>query len=367
MSIERVLSKWLIVLLVVGFCVLPASLSAQSCVLTRVESPVMNAFDEDFNPASEHQKWQASLGWRYGYSFRHFVGTEEQEHRVEENSQVVNNVNLADFSLRYNFNSQTSLTLGLPYVSAERSSGLRGPDGTVIQRYTRSNTSGVGDATLVAKRLLWEPSSHRRGNLAIGLGAKLPTGDEDQEQRTLTLSNGQMVETTSVADLSVQPGDGAWGIVVDVGGYQILNHAGSLAFYGNGVYIIEPEATNGIVRPGASPGEEEVSATDQYVARSGLQFGPPYWRGWSIGLGGRIEGIPVHDLFGSSEGRRRPGYMVSVEPTVSWTKGAHSVSVAIPWAIERNRQRSVADLQNGGHGDAAFPDYLVLASYARRF
>ena len=34
----------------------------------------------------------------------------------------------------------------------------------------------------------------------------------------------------------------------------------------------------------------------------------------SVALGGRLEGIPVHDLVGGSEGFRRPGYIVSAEP-----------------------------------------------------
>jgi hypothetical protein len=90
-------------------------------------------------------------------------------------------------------------------------------------------------------------------------------------------------------------------------------------------------------------------------------------RGWSAGLGGRLEGIPVHDLFGSSDGFRRPGYILSVEPSVNWTRGSHSVSLSVPVAVERNRQASVPDLRNGTHGDAAFPDFIVLAGYSRRF
>ncbi len=367
MSTNRVSSLWLVVLVLAGAFLLPASLAAQSCVLTRVESPVMNAFENEFNPDEKDQRWQFGFGWRYGYSFRHFVGTDEQEQRLQEHSQVVNNVNLADLSLRYNFNARTSLTLGVPYVQAERSGGLRGPSGDVVRRYTRSNTSGIGDVSLVAKRLVFDPATHFRSNLAIGLGVKFPTGDKRQQQRSLSLVNGQEVESFSTADLSVQPGDGAWGFVVDLAGYAVLNKSGSLAFYGNGVYIVEPETTNGVARPGASRGEEFVSATDQYVMRSGFQFGPSAWKGWSVGLGGRIEGIPVHDLFGSSYGRRRPGYMLSVEPTVTWAHGVHSVTLAMPWAIERNRQRSVSDLLRGTHGDAAFPDYLTLATYTRRF
>jgi hypothetical protein len=60
--------------------------------------------------------------------------------------------------------------------------------------------------------------------------------------------------------------------------------------------------------------------------------------------------------------------MASVEPSLSWTTQKSTFSLAVPLAVERNRQRSVGDmLQGSDGGDAAFPDYLVLASYAVRF
>jgi len=356
----------------VAFMVLVAALAAppaagQSCVLTRLDTPVLNAFHDEFGGAADDRRFQITFGYRYGYSFRHFVGTHEEPHRVAEHSQVVNNVSLFDLSLRYDLGSRTSLTLGVPYLEANRDGALRNDERVVVRRYTRSNTSGIGDVSLVANRLLWDPATHQRGNLSAGLGVKFPTGDHTQQQTRLSMNgDGEVESSVSVADYSVQPGDGAWGIIVGLSGYRVLNQAGSLALYGSGTYVAEPETTNG-VRLGDNPGEEFVSAADQYVARLGLQLGPRSWRGLSLGLGGRVEGVPVHDAFGSSYGRRRPGYMLSVEPTVSWSRGAQSISLAFPYAVERNRQRSVADLADGGHGDAAFPDYLVLTNWSYRF
>lgn len=339
--------------------------AAQSCVLTRLDSPVLNAFEDEYN--ADDLKWQVGFGWRYGYSHRHFVGTDEQEERREENSQVVNNVNIADLTLRYNYSSRLSFTLGIPYLMATRDGALRDANRHVVRRYERSSTEGLGDVTLVGKWLAWDPATHRDSNISIGLGVKLPTGDYKQKETLLSLVNGREVATVGIADYSVQPGDGGYGIVLELGGYKVLNASGSVAGYGSATYIFAPETTNGVKRPNAARGEEEVSVTDQYVGRLGVQIGPGSWNGWSVGLGARIEGIPPHDAFGSSYGRRRPGYMASVEPSVSWSKGVHSVSLAVPYAIERNRQRSVADHLNGGHGDAAFPDYVIIGGYTRRF
>ncbi len=357
-----------VMLVVIAALLMPPSATAQSCVLTRLDTPVMDAFDEDFNPAGAHQRFQASLGHRYGYSFRHFVGTDEQEERLAEHSQVVNNVNIVDLSMRYNISSRTSVTVGVPYLTANRDGGLRNAEGHVILRYTRSQTEGLGDITVVAKRLLWNPADHRRSNLSVGLGLKLPTGDYKQRQSTLSIRNGQIVRSDGgFADYSVQPGDGAWGIITEASGYRVLNQSGSFALYGSGTYIFEPETDNGVARPNANIAEEFVSATDQYVARIGVQIGPRSWHGIGVGLGGRIEGVPPHDVFGSSNGRRRPGYMVSVEPSFSYSWGVNSISMSVPWAVERNRQRSVSDLLRGSHGDAAFPDYVILTNYGVRF
>jgi hypothetical protein len=43
------------------------------------------------------------------------------------------------------------------------------------------------------------------------------------------------------------------------------------------------------------------------------------------------------------------------------------VSFSIGKAIYRNRTHSASDNLTGGHGDAAFADYVWLASYSFRF
>jgi hypothetical protein len=43
------------------------------------------------------------------------------------------------------------------------------------------------------------------------------------------------------------------------------------------------------------------------------------------------------------------------------------LNVSAPWAMERNRKISTSDIMNHSHGDAAFADYTVIASYTRTF
>jgi hypothetical protein len=77
--------------------------------------------------------------------------------------------------------------------------------------------------------------------------------------------------------------------------------------------------------------------------------------------------VPVRDAFGSSDGFRRPGYAISVDPGLVYARGRYLFAVNVPFAVERNRRRSVTDLRNGSHGDAAFADYVLTLSVTRRF
>lgn len=329
-----------------------------------MDAPVLGAFDE--LTASEH-KWRVSLSWRYQKSDRHFRGTEEEEHRQFEDSEVINTIHLAELGIRYDFNLRNSLTVSIPYLIAERSHPIRDADRTVVGRSVL-NSRGLSDITIVGRRLLFDPTTHRRGNLSLGLGIKLPTGDDNVvDTRERLGDDGEPVLRVETVDQSVQPGDGGFGAIIDLSGFLQLGSSGNLAAYASGAYLINPEGTNGVQTYRSRAGEQIMSIADQYVFRTGLTAAPRSWDGISVGLGGRIEGVPVHDLFGSSEGFRRPGYAVSVEPSIAWTRGVHSVSLSVPIAVQRNRQRSVPDLANGHHGDAAFADYLILLGYWHRF
>jgi hypothetical protein len=107
-----------------------------------------------------------------------------------------------------------------------------------------------------------------------------------------------------------------------------------------------------------------MSVADQYLARIGATWFPMSRLGLS--LGGRWEGVTVHDLIGDSDGFRRPGYAFSIEPGISYTTGVHTFSLNVPIAVHRNRKRSVPDFDDGGAGDAAFADYVIIFSYFRR-
>jgi hypothetical protein len=79
-----------------------------------------------------------------------------------------------------------------------------------------------------------------------------------------------------------------------------------------------------------------------------------------------MEGVPASNLIGNDLGFRRPGFAISAEPGVIYSRGRNMVQFSVGKAIYRNRTRSVPDKILGTHGDAAFADYVWLASYSFR-
>jgi hypothetical protein len=61
-----------------------------------------------------------------------------------------------------------------------------------------------------------------------------------------------------------------------------------------------------------------MSVTDQYLFRGGFSHAIPGVRHLSASFGGRMVGIPVRDAFGSSNGFRRPGYIISIDPGIMY-------------------------------------------------
>jgi hypothetical protein len=316
----------------------------------------------DKSPYPRSKSWVVSTGYRWQKSDRHFVGSEEQHEREAESSQVINRVHLLDISVRYNVNPRTSLTLGVPIFSADRSSPIRNQTRAVIDRSV-VQANGLGDITLSGRRwMLGE--SHQGGNLSLGLGLKFPTGESGHQDVRRTFSNGTIVSSTAPVDQSIQPGDGGFGFFTEASGFKRL---GRFVAYGSGSYLFNPRETNDTDRGGTNPLTQRLSVADQYLARVGLATTFHRAGSWTVNLGARLEGVPADDIIGGSKGFRRPGYAVSVEPGLTYIHGRSSFSVGVPLALYRNRTRSVADRASGGHGDAAFADYLVVAGFSRGF
>jgi hypothetical protein len=309
-------------------------------------------------------RWQLSVGYRKQRSHRHFVGTVEQHEREEQGTEIVNDVHLFDVGLTYNVTTRTSLSVSVPFMHATRVNPARFNRTTGVQTQPEQLSHGIGFGDISVGGRIWVLDPARedrpRQNISFGFGVKLPTGNEGVKDTIQTATGPREI----VVDQSIQLGDGGWGFVASTDMYK---RVGRTTLYGSGLYLVNPRDTNGVRTGRGRASEAIMSVADQYIARAGVIVPVPKVRGLSASFGGRIEGVPVRDIIGKSNGFRRPGYAISVEPGVNWVRPREVWSVSVPIAVERNRRRSVSDIIDNRHGDAAFADYLIIVGYARRF
>uniref|UniRef100_UPI00404AB0B3 transporter n=1 Tax=Fulvivirga sp. TaxID=1931237 RepID=UPI00404AB0B3 len=312
-------------------------------------------------------EFNAQLGYRYFKSYKHFRGSHEEVERVENGTEVINKSSFVDFSLRYGITDRWFANIILPYVHHDRSSmyehGGNPPNG-LGERHT-TVSSGLGDIRIGAGFWLWEPGKHDF-NYSLGLGLKLPYGSYDYEDTFYNQGDDRDQDVKRVVDQSIQPGDGGTGLALDIQGYQKLNHR--FGINTSVYYLFNFEETNGVL---TRNGNSEFSVPDQFAVQVGSYYAT--MKGFSLYLGGRVEGVPAKDLIGGDAGYRRPGYAVSLEPGAGYAYKNWFLFASVPIAMYRNRIQSYEDkvrTQETGvyrHGDAAFADYLVNIGLSFRF
>jgi hypothetical protein len=319
--------------------------------------------------------FQASVGYRWLHSDRHFRGDEEESFRQQEGSEVINDSSFIDLSLTYAFNPQFSASLIVPFSVNDRSQVVRSNDAarTILDRF-HTQSAGLGDIRLMGNGWILNPAKPRKGNLLLSLGVDMPTGEKDVEDtfEVFDRTTGLIVGQKRTVDQSIQLGDGGWGAVMELFGYRQL--IPRLSTYINGGYTLTPGELNGVpTYRTTNPYESEMSIADSYFGRGGFEY--LLWPRYSLtlSLGARIDGVRVYDLIGGSDGFRRPGYAVSIEPGLSAMFGDWSFNIYTPVAMYRNRLQSVPDKQwtdaTGIYrqGDAAFADWVFIFSLSKRF
>jgi len=317
---------------------------------------------------SDAKGWELNLNNRYFKSYKHFVGKDEQEERVEKGSEVINHAYELDITATRTINSRWSLAMTVPIMSFGRSS-LYEHDGS-----TRHSTHsfGIGDARVSAYRWMLNPKTSHKGNVQLGLGIKLPTGSYNYTDFFYKKADSSVL---GPVDQSIQPGDGGTGITFELNSFYNFSHI--VGVYGSFFYLVNPREVNGTsTARGGTPNAtakkyntDVMSVPDLFMARGGLSIMVSQLN-FSGGI--RIEGLPSSDLIGGDRGFRRPGYIVSAEPSVTYVAKKVSFNISVPFALERNRTQSDSDKRRskdtGTHvqGDAAFADYLISAGMTIR-
>tara|TARA_R110002020_G_scaffold445961_1_gene658017 strand:- start:102062 stop:103210 length:1149 start_codon:yes stop_codon:yes gene_type:complete len=340
---------------------------AQGCVAIRhFSSCVGNSLENNLLGEGDIQ---IGVNYRYFRSFRHFQGTEEEPDRVSNNTEVINNSHAWDYFLTYGITDRLYTSITIPTVLNVRSSLYE--HGREERHTTFSR--GLADIRMGLGYWLLDLEANPEGNIALGLGVKLPTGNYNASDIFYNVGPDGEPQVRPV-DQSIQPGDGGFGITLDFQFYQKLGT--DLFAYGGGFYLLNPRETNGIrtFRETLSPlleNEAIMAVPDQYSVRTGLSYS--FSNTISASLGGRFDAVPVKDLIGGNDGFRRPGNVLSVEPGIAYMKNNFTLNLNVPFAVRRDRPQSVTDKQTEDatgtprNGDAAFADYLINVGISYRF
>jgi hypothetical protein len=346
-------------------------------------------------------EFQLGTNYRYFHSFRHYVGTDEQEYRQntggghdENGNELGNAVNIyshaLDLNFSYGLSNRLQLNGTIPYVHNERSQVMKQklpePDTFRYSVYAE----GIADMRLGLNYWLFDPATAHDANLMVGLGIKIPTGNFASTDNQVPQSDGTKADF-QINDQAIQPGDGGWGFTTELQAFRKL--FGNVYGYLNGYYLFNPRESNGSYKSDPkvvkSPVDNTVLDTlygynlyaspDQYFVRGGLMTNIGHL---SVSLGARWEGIPAYDAFGGQVAYRRPGYVVAVEPGLAYQAGNHTISLFVPVNFVRNRIQSAADIAEQDlinsviedpadyvhkQGDAAFADYSINIGYSYRF
>ena len=343
------------------------TINAQGCVAIRhFSSCVGNSLESNLLNKGDIQ---VGMNYRYFKSFRHFRGTEEEPDRITNNTEVVNNAHAWDFFLTYGVSDRFYASVTIPTVINTRSSLYE--HGREERNTTFSR--GLGDIRLGVGYWVLDLESHPNGNLAMGLGVKLPTGNYNASDIFYNVGPDGGPEVRPV-DQSIQVGDGGFGVTLDFQFYHKI--VPDLFAYSSGFYLLNPRETNGIrtFRETLSPvlqNEAIMAVPDQYSLRAGFSYSlsPTF----STSLGSRFDCVPVKDLIGGNEGFRRPGNVLSIDPGLAFMTGSFSLNLNVPFAIRRDRPQSITDLQTEvltgepRNGDAAFADYVINFGVTYRF
>src|SRR5687768_7215806 len=119
-------------------------------------------------------KWQATFGYRHFRSFRHFVGSVEQNaentaegkaERDRASTNVINHVHQPTFGVAYGVTDRFSVAADLPYFHALRRSPWSGSRPSFA-----TGASGLSDVTVAGRYWLGDPARQQRQNIGVGLG-----------------------------------------------------------------------------------------------------------------------------------------------------------------------------------------------------
>lgn len=299
-----------------------------------------------------HQ-WEVNVAYRHLGADQWFVGSDVREASAPFGQPLFLNINSFDVSVSYGATDRLSLTLTLPFSHGTHSRFYA--DGSRHQ----VQASGLGDVSLLGNLWLRNPVEHPDGNFAVGFGLKAPSGNNGVVD-DFFVANGPPIR--SPVDQSIQLGDGGLGIILQAQGFRRLFNR--LSGYVYGWYLLTPREQTAVPSPLAGV---PLSVPDVYSFRPGLAYAMQPKRGLSVSLGTRVDGIPLRDIVGGSNGFRRPGYSLYLDPGLVIARRRGTLTLNVPLRVHQNFERSLVDIQKGASGGGDLARYLIVVGYSLRF
>jgi hypothetical protein len=304
-------------------------------------------------PQLKAHEWQIDFAYRRLSADQWYVGNIVNEAAAPFGHTLYVNIQSVAVTANYGVNDRISTSLTFPFSYGTHS------------RYYQDNVrhevqaSGIGDVSMVGTYWFWDPKRLARGNVSLGVGFKSLSGDNAVSANWYN-ANGLVSQRP--VDQSIQLGDGGWGLLLQTQMYRRV-YKGMYAF-GQGWYLITPKDTTNVISPYPTV---PLSVPDIYSMRVGGASNVKGVRGLSANLGVRIDGIPVSDWVGGSNGFRRPGYSLYFDPGVTYVYGRHTFTFNIPVKVYQDFMRSNIDVQLNRPGGGDLANYLILAQYSVRF
>ncbi len=348
---------------------IPTRVRAQGCVAihgagisTADDTGTDSSNNLNVTGSSAGNPWALSVDYRWFNSIHDYVGTTEN---ARIGTGVFNKSNFTDFGLTYLIDPRWSVTLTVPFVVNDRSQVTNG------LRY-HTDAAGIGDTAVEGNYWVFDPRQHPKGNILLGLGLSMPTGNDHAMGNFLAYDSATNTYTASEkpVDQSIEPGTGGWGVILDLYAYHQVMMPRLNAYLSATYTFIPFQDTNGVPTYRGNPYEAITGITDSYLYRTGLEYRLLPRQGLSASFGLRMEGVPVRNWFGDSAGFRRPGFSIDWEPGLTWDHRNISLRVYVPYSFYHNREQSLADKEDTiltgkyQHGDAFFANYEFITSFS---
>jgi hypothetical protein len=280
-------------------------------------------------PYLEKGEWQIQGSFNRYTSYEPFTESTVQEGAIAADAGPKTGGGSLNFQGAYALTRQINFTADVPVgLYTYWNYPLGG------KRY-EMKTHGLGDVVLGGRFWLLNTEKNTKQNLALQLALRLPTGDSNY-QVPYPNGLGQDIKLRA-AKSDAQPGSGASGLRLAAQGFRRFGH---FAVYGNALYLFslkEHNDTYSILStlnpggPAAVPANMRFNAVpDSYLFNAGISAPVPHLKKLSLSLGSQIAGVPTFNVMTDSEGFRQPGYLVTINPSLSLNMKVASYFIGVP-------------------------------------